>query len=338
MAASPRLAIGLPVRNGERYLLEAARCLLAQSFGDFTLLIADNASTDATPDIARALARSDARVTYARHEHNIGAAANFNFVFRSTRGEFFKWAADDDLCAPEFLARCLACLEASAGTVLAHSATRWIDAQGCVLGPLPLAQALADPLPGGRFAAALRPGYPAAIWGVMRREAAASTGLIGGFVNADRYFLAELLLRGRAAIVDEQLFAVRQHDRSFTSGFGRLSHRQRLHWFDPGGRLSGVPAMVGFAVRVARHTAAGQLPVRTGLGCAAFLIRRAAGFVGHRMAAALPGSPKARHNAGRRRELAPPTNDRSAAARTVGRFKNSNTTEPAVARRAHADI
>ena len=40
------VAIGLPVYNGERYLEDTLRSVLNQTFDNFDLFIADNASTD----------------------------------------------------------------------------------------------------------------------------------------------------------------------------------------------------------------------------------------------------------------------------------------------------
>ena len=41
-----KVAIGLPVYNGDNYLAAAIDSILAQSYGDFDFLISDNASTD----------------------------------------------------------------------------------------------------------------------------------------------------------------------------------------------------------------------------------------------------------------------------------------------------
>ena len=51
-AAIPRLTLGLPVYNGERYLAASLDALLAQTFIDFELIISDNRSTDQTAEIA----------------------------------------------------------------------------------------------------------------------------------------------------------------------------------------------------------------------------------------------------------------------------------------------
>ena len=53
----PRVSIGMPVFNGMRYIERAVSSLLAQSFGDFELIILDNASTDGTLEFARALTK-----------------------------------------------------------------------------------------------------------------------------------------------------------------------------------------------------------------------------------------------------------------------------------------
>ncbi len=46
--SQPKVSIGLPVYNGERYLREAIESILTQDLTDFELLIGDNASTDCT--------------------------------------------------------------------------------------------------------------------------------------------------------------------------------------------------------------------------------------------------------------------------------------------------
>ena len=46
----PKVSIGLPVYNGERYVAEAIEAILAQTFRDFELIISDNASDDRTEE------------------------------------------------------------------------------------------------------------------------------------------------------------------------------------------------------------------------------------------------------------------------------------------------
>src|SRR3954471_2621746 len=129
----PRLTVGLPTYNGEDYLASALDSLLAQTFTDFELIISDNASTDATESIARAYAARDPRIRYVRHPRNRGSAFNHTYVIREARGEFFKWASDDDLYAPELLERCVAALDARPEIVLAHAWTAFINEAGEII-------------------------------------------------------------------------------------------------------------------------------------------------------------------------------------------------------------
>src|SRR6267142_5432239 len=101
----PKVSVGLPVYNGEKYLPNTLKRLLEQDFEDFELIVSDNASTDGTPEICRMFAEQDPRVHYVRNEANIGLAANHNRTFELSRGELFKWAAHDDDFPPAMLAR-----------------------------------------------------------------------------------------------------------------------------------------------------------------------------------------------------------------------------------------
>jgi len=97
----PAVSIGMPVYNGEAYIREALDSLLGQTFIDFELIISDNASTDGTEIICRGYASGDSRIRYVRQDRNVGAVGNFEFVLNEARGEYFMWAAHDDLQGSE---------------------------------------------------------------------------------------------------------------------------------------------------------------------------------------------------------------------------------------------
>ena len=107
----PKVSIGLPVYNGEDFLAEALDSLLDQTYDDFELIISDNASTDSTADICTSYSAKDSRIRYLRSDVNLGAAVNYNLVFELATGEYFKWAAHDDICAPEFIGACVDILD-----------------------------------------------------------------------------------------------------------------------------------------------------------------------------------------------------------------------------------
>jgi len=121
-ARQPLLSIGLPVHNGANFLAETLRSIASQTFTDFELIIADNASTDATASICLEFARLDPRVRYVRHPENVGAAANFNLVLELARAPLFKWHAHDDQLEPDFLERSVVALTADPAAISATTA------------------------------------------------------------------------------------------------------------------------------------------------------------------------------------------------------------------------
>ena len=111
MRTAPRLNIGLPVYNGERYLAESLDSLLGQSYENFELIISDNASTDGTAEICRRYMKQDCRIRYICQPRNIRPAPNHNFLVGHARGELFKWAAYDDVYAHDLLKCCIDALD-----------------------------------------------------------------------------------------------------------------------------------------------------------------------------------------------------------------------------------
>lgn len=228
-----RVSIGLPVYNGERYLAATLDSLLTQTYSDLELVISDNASTDATEEICRAYAGRDARVRYYRNATNLGAAPNYNRVFRLASGEYFKWAAHDDLCAPEYLEACVRVLDETPHAVVCHTRTAIIDEHGDLTGHYDDELDLREPRPSDRFARYLfrRASEWNAIFGVVRRSVLAETPLIGGYIGSDQVLLGELVLRGAVYELPERLFFRRDHpDNSWRA---HRSVRALTAWFDP---------------------------------------------------------------------------------------------------------
>jgi glycosyltransferase involved in cell wall biosynthesis len=227
----PRLTIGLPVYNGERYLRFAIDSLLQQTFEDFELIISDNASTDSTKIICQEYAARDSRIRYYRNQSNIGAAKNFNQVFQMARGNLFKWAAADDVLSPNFLERCIDVLDCEPSVVLSYSKVDRINSAGELEGTYDYEMRVSHPRPSTRFTdLILINHFCIAVFGVIRREYLEKTPLIGPYVGSDRVLLAELGLRGKLHEVPEYLF----HRRDHPQASGRMYQvYNRLAWFDP---------------------------------------------------------------------------------------------------------
>lgn len=238
----PLVTVALPVHNGAAYLEATLASLLGQDLEDLELLIGDNASTDATPRICRAVAARDPRVSYLPAARNGGAAWNYNRLAPLARGTYFKWAAHDDLCAPTLLSACVAELEASPAAVVAYPRTVLIGADGEVLDAA-FEDGLdrREPDPVDRLRRYLRhQGEQHAVFGVVRTAALLDTRLIARCWGGDIPLLAELLLRGRFHEVDRRLFLRRYHPGS--SMVANASARDVVRWFDPArGRRAAFP-------------------------------------------------------------------------------------------------
>ncbi len=122
------LSIGMPVYNGQKFIEEAISSILSQKFSDFELIISDNASSDQTETICKYLRSKDSRIIYFRQERNIGALRNFEFVLEQARGQFFMWAACDDLWSHNWTLDLLAISEKT--NCPAYGRVRAIDSQG----------------------------------------------------------------------------------------------------------------------------------------------------------------------------------------------------------------
>ena len=234
MCEKPRVSIGLPVFNGEKYLEQAIDSILAQTHQDFELIISDNASTDQTQQICREYAAKDSRIRYYCNEKNLGAPKNYNRVFELSSGEYFKWAAYDDVLGPEYLQKCVSVLDKDPSIVLCHSRTGRIDEQGTLVGYYNqgMLRRIGSRKPHERFSDLIGLYYTTCpIFGVVRASSFGKTPLHGSYIGADRNLLAEIGLMGRINEIPECLFFWRDHPDSYTSiyyGYDRSTSVNRL--------------------------------------------------------------------------------------------------------------
>ena len=239
-AEVPLVSVGVPVFNGEAFLEDAIRSVLAQTLGDLELILCDNASTDRTAEICRDYEGRDARVRYFRNPRNLGAAANYNLAFSHARGRYFKWLAHDDRMLPSFLAKTRRILEERADAVLCNTVVSYIDASGAHLGLYDTKLTGADSLsPSERFGwLVLRSHTCVDFFGLIRREALRGSLLHGSFHGADRALLAQLALRGRMIKLPAPLLAIREHPNRYTRAQRGSGERAAWHDGDTGGKAT----------------------------------------------------------------------------------------------------
>jgi glycosyltransferase involved in cell wall biosynthesis len=99
----PLVTLGVPVRNGAGMLRAALDSIVAQDYPNIEILVSDNASDDATPDILAEYAAKHPNMRVIRQEKPLTAIDNFLFVMREARGDFFAWCAHDDTRSHDFV-------------------------------------------------------------------------------------------------------------------------------------------------------------------------------------------------------------------------------------------
>lgn len=203
---SPKVSIGVPVFDAERFLPTALDSLLGQSFADTEVILCDNGSTDATPEICRQFQREDPRVRYHRNDRNLGVTANYNRAAELACGTYFKWASANDTCHPDYVAECVEILDSLPEVVLCHGRTRLVGDDGSERdydGDF----AAMEARPSERWIKVLEClRYNNVLNGVMRRRTLLQTMMLGPYISSDLTTIAELSLYGKIYLLPEVRF------------------------------------------------------------------------------------------------------------------------------------
>lgn len=206
---SPRLEIHLPVFNEAAHLPDLLNCLYRQTFEDFSVVIHDNGSTDATPDICLAATKADTRFSVNRFPANSGPMAQ-GYRFRyGGKAEYLACRSGNDLIADDYYEKTLALLEGDESIVLAYSYGTLIDDNGALFAT-PRDEDRIDTRgmkgPVERASAVIRRyGYSFPLWGVYRRSALDRTRSPQFSYGYDHVQACEMALFGHVVSTRERL-------------------------------------------------------------------------------------------------------------------------------------
>ncbi len=129
---SPRVSIVVPSYNNGAFIEATMESILAQTYTDFELVVADHSSTD---DSWERLQRftSDPRVRLLQTPAGGGAPANWERVTKEATGELVKLVCGDDLVYPTCLERQVEAMDSGEGIVMVASKRDLIDAHANVI-------------------------------------------------------------------------------------------------------------------------------------------------------------------------------------------------------------
>jgi glycosyltransferase involved in cell wall biosynthesis len=248
----PLVSVCIPVYNAERWIAGALESALGQTYEELEIVVADNASTDASAEIAEAA--DDPRIRVERAAQTIGAVANHNRAIRLSRGAFVKFLHADDLllptCVEEMVA--LAREDESIGLVFAPRKVVVEEAPDPEWGelfarPHEYFSSLERVNDGRRlFRELLDAGFeanwvgePSAV--LVTRSALEHVGLLNErlFQIADLELWARIMVSCRVGFVDDVLSVYRHHGESGTARNARVQR----DWFDQPWLLEGLLAI-----------------------------------------------------------------------------------------------
>ena len=128
---NPRVTVCMPTRNRAEWLRRSIASILAQTHTDFTLLVSDNASEDATPDVVKSF--DDPRITYIRLPEDVGLVGNHNQLLAQVESDYVLILPDDDIAYPDLLETAVDVLDRHPRAGMVHSNLDMIDARGEIL-------------------------------------------------------------------------------------------------------------------------------------------------------------------------------------------------------------
>lgn len=125
-----KVTICIPTYNQAQYLPLSIASALQQTYNAVEILVADDASTDDTPQVMKQLCKQYPNVTYHRQPTNLGIAENCSWLLAQPETEFIVRLDSDDLLAPHYIERLLPLMEKYTQAGYAHTAVQAIDARG----------------------------------------------------------------------------------------------------------------------------------------------------------------------------------------------------------------
>ncbi|MCJ7664359.1 MAG: glycosyltransferase [Desulfobacterales bacterium] len=118
----PKVSVIIPTHNRKAFVLEAVASVLAQTYGDYELIVVDDGSSDGTDE---ALKRYEAHLQYL-YQENQGVSVARNCGLERARGEFIAFLDSDDLWLPKKLDMQLAFMDQHPEAQICYTDEIWI--------------------------------------------------------------------------------------------------------------------------------------------------------------------------------------------------------------------
>ncbi|MEZ5652927.1 MAG: glycosyltransferase family 2 protein [Burkholderiaceae bacterium] len=238
------VSVGLTTYKAALYIRECLDSLLAQSMGEFEIVITDNGSPDQTVAICEEYAARDPRIRVVGSDRNLGVAANLNRAFSLGQGKYFCWASANDWYHPSFLERCIAPMQRDPDIDLVASqiAVFENDRRVATSRPAHIDGCLDNDV--DRLIECLRLRDGRMFRGVFRTDAIRGMVPLGSRFGQDIMLIARVAARGKVVLLDEEPYYFERH------APGAITHKipphERVSHYEP---VDGLKAYLLFRTR-----------------------------------------------------------------------------------------
>jgi glycosyltransferase involved in cell wall biosynthesis len=128
----PLVSVLMSVHDDARFVREAVESVLRQTLTDLELVVVDDASTDATPELLSSV--GDPRLRLMRNDERSGLAASLNRGLETAQGRYVARLDSDDVALPDRLQLQVARIEADPRVAVLGCAVRDLDEHGVAGG------------------------------------------------------------------------------------------------------------------------------------------------------------------------------------------------------------
>jgi glycosyltransferase involved in cell wall biosynthesis len=211
------VSVVLGTYNGEKYLEEQLDSIIRQTYPHIEIIIADDCSTDGTPDILEKYSGKHKNIKVYYNEKNLGLIRNFENTVQYANGEYIAFADQDDVWLPEKI-QCL--VDNFGDNTLIYSDSEYIDAQGKFMD-----KKLSDyrNLIVGKnlFAMESTGGVWIAAHAILFHRKLLDIALpFNPYISHDRWLAYIAMLEGTIKVIPKPLVLYRQHGGNSVGGLG----------------------------------------------------------------------------------------------------------------------
>lgn len=209
----PKICLAMPLYNQTKFLEEALQSLLAQTYNDFRLVIADDSTESSPGNIVKRLAARDSRIHYFKNESRKGLVGNWRACFKHAGDvDYFAWVGDHDVWHPEWLEKMVHTLNDHLNVVLVYPIFVRITSEGSIIEKPSRYFSTDNMSERRRIKSVCRDAraYGKMVYGLFRTDALRRAGVFRRVMYPDVVLLHELSLQGDFKQVKEKLWFIRR--------------------------------------------------------------------------------------------------------------------------------